>query len=181
MTQHLHLTTANVTLATLSPMSPRQRHRQHDSAAPSSAWLDIYIALRPSRLGSTIASNTQQRHHVATCSSTSTIYDCSGKQTRCQLILILFTIIFGSRANASIPMRCWHLHEASTFWRLTSEDFKLYTPELNSSKNLIWESGATPNRCTYTVPLFDQLGKKALNNLMLEYLVPEIEYSANSS
>jgi hypothetical protein len=31
------------------------------------------------------------------------------------------------------------------------------------------------------VLLFDQLGKKALSNFMLEYIVPEIEYSANSS
>jgi hypothetical protein len=31
------------------------------------------------------------------------------------------------------------------------------------------------------VPLFDKLGEKALNTFMLEYLVPEIEYSANSS
>jgi hypothetical protein len=30
------------------------------------------------------------------------------------------------------------------------------------------------------VPLFDQLGKKALYDFMPEYLVPEIEYSANS-
>jgi hypothetical protein len=39
----------------------------------------------------------------------------------------------------------------------------------------------TPNRCTYTVPLFDQFSEKALNNFMPEYLVPETEYSANSS
>jgi hypothetical protein len=31
------------------------------------------------------------------------------------------------------------------------------------------------------VPLFDQLSEKELNNFMPEYLVPEIEYSANSS
>jgi hypothetical protein len=61
------------------------------------------------------------------------------------------------------------------------EDFKLYPPKLNSLKDLIRESGATPNRCTYTVPLFDQFSEKALNNFMLEYLVPKIEYSANSS
>jgi hypothetical protein len=48
-------------------------------------------------------------------------------------------------------------------------------------KDLIRGSGATPNRCTYTVPLFDQLGEKGLNNFMPEYLVLEIEYSANSS
>jgi hypothetical protein len=35
--------------------------------------------------------------------------------------------------------------------------------------------------CTYTVPLFDQYGEKALNNFMPEYLVLEIEYSANLS
>jgi hypothetical protein len=31
------------------------------------------------------------------------------------------------------------------------------------------------------VSLYDQFGEKALNNFMLEYLVPEIEYSANST
>jgi hypothetical protein len=79
--------------------------------------------------------------------------------------------------------RCaaWHLREASTFWRLTFEYFKLYTPELNSLKDLIRESGATPNRCTYTVPLFNQLDQKALSDFLPEYLVPEIEYSANLS
>jgi hypothetical protein len=60
------------------------------------------------------------------------------------------------------------------------KDFKLYTSELNSPKNLNRESGATPNRYTYTVPLFDQLGKKTLNDFMTEYLVYEIEYSTNS-
>jgi hypothetical protein len=67
------------------------------------------------------------------------------------------------------------------FQRLTFKDFKLYTPELNSLKDLIRELEAIPNRCTYTVPLFDQFDEKALNNLMPEYLVPKIEYSANLS
>jgi hypothetical protein len=31
------------------------------------------------------------------------------------------------------------------------------------------------------VPLFDQFGKKALNNFMPEYLIPEIEYLTISS
>jgi hypothetical protein len=31
------------------------------------------------------------------------------------------------------------------------------------------------------VPLFDQLGEKALNKFKPEYLVPEIEHSVNSS
>jgi hypothetical protein len=31
------------------------------------------------------------------------------------------------------------------------------------------------------VPLFNQFGEKAISNFMLEYLVPEIEYLANSS
>jgi hypothetical protein len=31
------------------------------------------------------------------------------------------------------------------------------------------------------VPLFDQFGEKSLNNFMSEYLVPDIEYSANLS
>jgi hypothetical protein len=40
---------------------------------------------------------------------------------------------------------------------------------------------ATPNRCTYAVNLFDQVSEKAINDFMLEYLVPKIEYSTNSS
>jgi hypothetical protein len=34
--------------------------------------------------------------------------------------------------------------------------------------------GATPNRCTYAVPLFDQLGEKAINDFVSEYLVPQL-------
>jgi hypothetical protein len=61
------------------------------------------------------------------------------------------------------------------------EDFKLKTLELNSPKDLIRASGAIANRCTYPMPLFDQFIEKTLNNFMPEYLVPKIEYSANSS
>jgi hypothetical protein len=68
----------------------------------------------------------------------------------------------------------WYLHEASTFQRFMFEDFKIKTPELNSLKDLIRESGTTPNRCIYAVPLFDQLGKKAHSNFVPEYLVPEL-------
>jgi hypothetical protein len=49
MTQHLHHAAAK---------SLRQRHHQYDSTAPSWAWLDTYIMLWPSRLGSAIASIT---------------------------------------------------------------------------------------------------------------------------
>jgi hypothetical protein len=65
--------------------------------------------------------------------------------------------------------RCtpWHLRDASIFWRI-------WTPELNSLKDLIWELGATPSRCTYVVHLFDQLSEKALNDFVSEYLVPEL-------
>jgi hypothetical protein len=101
----------------------RQHRRQHDSAAPLSAWLNIYIASWPSHLGSTVASTTWQRHHTSTWLSTSMIYDFSGKQTCCQLIPVLFTIIFGSRANASIPMHWlappWSIYVSKTHvWRL---------------------------------------------------------------
>jgi hypothetical protein len=68
----------------------------------------------------------------------------------------------------------WHFCEASTLQRFMFEDFKLQTPELNSSKDLIRGPGATPNRCTYVVPLLDQLGEKALNDFMPEYLIPEL-------
>jgi hypothetical protein len=68
----------------------------------------------------------------------------------------------------------WHLREASTFQRFMFEDFKLQTSKLNSPKDLIQESGTTPNRCTYAVPLLDQLGEKALNDFVSEYLVPEL-------
>jgi hypothetical protein len=51
MTPHIHRATV---------MSPRQHHRQHDSAAPSPAWLDIYIKPQPSGPGSTVTSKTRQ-------------------------------------------------------------------------------------------------------------------------
>jgi hypothetical protein len=78
--------------------------RQHDSTTPSLSWLSIYITSWPSRIDSTVTSTTWQRHHTTAWSSTSTIYDFSGKQTCCQLILVLFTIMFGSRANARVPL-----------------------------------------------------------------------------
>jgi hypothetical protein len=68
----------------------------------------------------------------------------------------------------------WILREPSTFQRFTFEDFKLWTPELNSPKDLIPESRATPNRCTYLVPLFDHLSEKALSDFMPEYLISEL-------
>jgi hypothetical protein len=40
--------------------SPRQRRCQHDSAALSLAWLNIYITPRPSRLSSVVANMTRQ-------------------------------------------------------------------------------------------------------------------------
>jgi hypothetical protein len=100
----------------------RQHHCQHDSAVQSLAWLDIYIAPWPSCLGSTITGTTRQRKHIATWSSTSTIYDFSSKQTHCQLILILFINMFGSRANASVLMHClaplWSIYILKTHvWR----------------------------------------------------------------
>jgi hypothetical protein len=164
----------NLTIA--STTLELQHHHQHDSVALSPAWLGIYIASWPSHLGKTIASTTRQRHHATTWSSTSTLDDFSGKQTCYQLIPVLLTIMFGSRANANVPMRflapSWSIYILNTHvWKLWALD----------SKDLIRELGATPNRCTYTVPLFDQFGEKALNNSMPEYLVLEIEYSANSS
>jgi hypothetical protein len=91
---------------------PQQHRHQQDSSVPSSTWLN-----------STITSTTRHRHHTTSWSSTSTIYDFRGKQTRCQLIPILFTIMFGSRANASIPMGClaplWRIYVLKTrVWRL---------------------------------------------------------------
>jgi hypothetical protein len=73
----------------------RQHHRQQDSTAPSPAWF-----------GSIVASMTQHRCHATSWSSTSTIHDFCGKQAPCQLIPVLFIIMFGSRANASIMMHC---------------------------------------------------------------------------
>jgi hypothetical protein len=40
--------------------SPQQRRHQYDSVALSPAWIDIYIMSQPRRLGSAIASMTQQ-------------------------------------------------------------------------------------------------------------------------
>jgi hypothetical protein len=94
-----------------------------DSVVPSSSWLGGYIAPWPSCLGSTVVSTTRQWHHAASWSPTSTIYDFSGKQTHCQLIRILFTIMFGSRANAGILMcylaASWSMYVSKTHvWRL---------------------------------------------------------------
>jgi hypothetical protein len=139
MTRYLHHADAK---------SPRQCRCQHGSTSLLSARLGIYITPRPSRPGSIVASMTRQRyhqqdsavsspawlgsivasmtwhqHHAMTWSSTSTRYDFSGKQTCCQLIPILFTIMFGFRANASVSMCClaslWSISISKTYiWRL---------------------------------------------------------------
>jgi hypothetical protein len=91
-----------------------QHHCQHDSAAPSPVWLS-----------STITNMTRQGHHTTTWLSTSTIYIFSDKQTRCQLIMVLFTIMFGSRANASVLLHClaplWSIYLSMIhIWRFNS-------------------------------------------------------------
>jgi hypothetical protein len=53
MTQDLHCAVAK---------SPWQHHRQHDSTASSSAWVNIYTLLS-NHLGSFITSMTWQHHH----------------------------------------------------------------------------------------------------------------------
>jgi hypothetical protein len=110
---------------TITSMTRQHRH-QHDStstshrahvvpAAPSLAWLGIYIAPSPAQLGSTIASTTRQQHHAIAWSTTSITYDFSGKQTRCQLISILFTDILASRANANVSLRSMAPLDTSIF------------------------------------------------------------------
>jgi hypothetical protein len=118
MTWHLHHTTANVTSVAQSQMSPRQCHHQHNSVASSPAWLSINIMKRAWSSTSTMHDFMKQAW-----SSTSIMHDFSGKPTRCQLILILFTFMFGSRANASVLMRClappWSIYISKTrVWRL---------------------------------------------------------------
>jgi hypothetical protein len=98
-------------------------------------------------------------------------YVLNSKQTHCQLMLVLFTNILGSRANAGVSLCClappWCIYISKIhIWRLQ-------TPKLNSPKDLIRVSGATPSRCTYVVHLFDQISEKALSDFMPEYLVPE--------
>jgi hypothetical protein len=115
MTQYLHRTVAK---------SPQQYRRQHHSVAPLPAWLNIYIASQPSWPDSTVTSMNRHLHwrYATAWSPTSTIYDFSGKQTHCQLILVLFTIMFGSRANTSVLMHClapsWSIYISKTYvWR----------------------------------------------------------------
>jgi hypothetical protein len=62
MTQHLHHAVAKW---------PQQRHSQHDLAAPSPAWLDIYIVSRACRPGRVVASMTWQHRHQHDSTSTS--------------------------------------------------------------------------------------------------------------
>jgi hypothetical protein len=173
-----------------------QQHRcQHDSisssqdsAAPSPAglgitisWLNIYIAPRPvvsappspALLTSDITQQLDHQHQQDMTSAASR-HVASSYWYYSPLCLV-------PEPMQASCYAAWHLRDAYTFWRFIFEDFKLWTPNLNSLKDLIRESEGTPNRCTYTVPLFDQIGEKALSNFMLEYLVPEIEYLTNSS
>jgi hypothetical protein len=79
----------------------QQRRHQHDSVATSRHGQH--------RLNNAIAITnlTRHWHHTMSWSSTSTTTDdFDGKQTRSQLIPILFTNIFGFRAKASIPLHC---------------------------------------------------------------------------
>jgi hypothetical protein len=62
MTRHLHCVVTK---------SPWQSCRQHDLAAPSPAWLDIYIVPWPSRPGSAITSMTRQHRRQPDSVSTS--------------------------------------------------------------------------------------------------------------
>jgi hypothetical protein len=126
MTRYLHHTVVK---------SPRQVHHQHDSAALLPAWLGSDIMQQLDHQRQRYMTSAASRHTASSYWYYSPLYLVSGpmQASRCAT---------------------WHLREASTFWRFTFEDFKLYTAELNSLKDLIWESrgGATPNRCTYTVP-----------------------------
>jgi hypothetical protein len=142
--------------------SPWQRHHQHDSTAPSLVCLHRDITQR--------LDHQHQQHMTSAVSR----HAASSYWYYSSLCLV--------PGPMQVP-RCaaWHLHEATMFQRSTFEDFKLYTPELNSLKDLIQESEATPNRCTYTVPIFNQFGEKALSNFMPKYLVPKTEYSTNLS
>jgi hypothetical protein len=73
----------------------------------------------------------------------------------------------------------------TTTMHLKLEDFNLYTPELNySSKDLIWESDATPNRCTYSIiSAKNALGLHdwALNDFVFGYLIPSLSTQTTSS
>jgi hypothetical protein len=138
MNRHLHRVLAK---------SPQQPHRQHDLTTPSPGWLSRDIMQR------------FDHQHQQYITSVASRYAASSYWYYSPLCLVLGPIQTSCCAT-------WHLREASTFWRFMFEDFKLQTPELNSLKDLIRESEATPNRCTYAVPLLDQLGKKALNDFV---------------
>jgi hypothetical protein len=75
--------------------------------------------------------------------------------------------------SSAIASRTWQRHHQLDSV-VPSLDFKLYTLELNSLKDLIQESRATPNRCTYAVHLLEQLGEKALIDFVAEYFTPEL-------
>jgi hypothetical protein len=114
----------------------RQHRRQHDSTAPSPAWLDIDV--------------TQQldHQHQQYMASMASRHATSSYQFYSQLCLI-------SGSMQASHCTAWYLREASTFQKFTFEDFKLWTLELNSQKDLIQESNATSNKCIYAVPIFD--------------------------
>jgi hypothetical protein len=69
--------------------------------------------------------------------------------------------------------RCvaWHLQIHLYF---KDSHLKTLDSRVKFSEKFNSKVKATPNRCTYMVPLFDQLGEKALNDFMPEYLVPEL-------
>jgi hypothetical protein len=112
MTQHLHRATAS---------SPRQHHRQHDSAALSPTWHNIYIASQPSLLGgvvtawldSIVASMTRHLNYTEVKSPW---------QHRCQhdsaaLSLAWHTIyiaMWPSHLGNTVASMTQHLHHATT-------------------------------------------------------------------
>jgi hypothetical protein len=122
ITRHLHHVMAN------SPWQCRHQHvsvapRQHDSTSTSCHGQIVTAAPSLAWLGITVSSMTRHWCHATAWSSISTRYDFSGKQTRCQLISVLCTLMFGYRANASVLMRClapsWSIYVLKNhIWRL---------------------------------------------------------------
>jgi hypothetical protein len=94
----------------------RQRRHQHDSTAPSPAWLSIDVTQLLDHEHQQYMTSATSRHAVSSYWYYSQL--CLVPWYYSQLCLVLGTMQASWCA-------AWHLREASTFQRLTFEDFKL--------------------------------------------------------
>jgi hypothetical protein len=123
------------------------------SEAPLHAWLDIYIASQPCHLDNAVASMTRQHRHkhdstsISRCDQvtlvaplltqlSSDITQQLDHQHQRHAILMASRYVVSSYWYyspiylVSGPIQAyhcaaWHLHDASTFWRITFEHYRL--------------------------------------------------------